>query len=322
MAVAAARPAVHRREPHRHGRQSREQGWSTQPPTATRCVHRAELTIGASLYKKLPLISARHRRGRGGDAVPEPHGGLAVAAGGASPSSSPMPKPSRELSFASSASAPRCISPASCSSDGEGRHGARALSRLGRRYPDLISGRVQVLFDNLAAGLELVRGGKVRALGVTPRERWPRCPICRPSPRPCPASRSTSGTACMRRGRRRADRRRAQQGGECRARGCARQGAHRRRRRFTHADDPAEFGQFTLDDIEKWRKVVEFAGVLRMSGGTANRPISSSIGSDQIARRSGMMRWVKGSKRNLQFNRHSECPVTSPIHPAFRNPGP
>ena len=24
---------------------------------------------------------------------------------------------------------------------------------------------------------------------------------------------------------------------------------------------PAEFGQFTLDDIEKWRKVIEFAGV-------------------------------------------------------------
>jgi hypothetical protein len=24
---------------------------------------------------------------------------------------------------------------------------------------------------------------------------------------------------------------------------------------------PVEFGQFTLDDIEKWRKVVEFAGV-------------------------------------------------------------
>ena len=24
---------------------------------------------------------------------------------------------------------------------------------------------------------------------------------------------------------------------------------------------PAEFGQFTLDDIEKWRKVVEFAGI-------------------------------------------------------------
>jgi tripartite-type tricarboxylate transporter receptor subunit TctC len=24
---------------------------------------------------------------------------------------------------------------------------------------------------------------------------------------------------------------------------------------------PAQFGRFTLDDIEKWRKVVEFAGV-------------------------------------------------------------
>jgi tripartite-type tricarboxylate transporter receptor subunit TctC len=41
-------------------------------------------------------------------------------------------------------------------------------------YPDLISGRVDVLFDNLGGPvLELVRSGKLRALGVTSAHRWP-----------------------------------------------------------------------------------------------------------------------------------------------------
>lgn len=44
-------------------------------------------------------------------------------------------------------------------------------------YPDLISGKVHVLFDNLGAPvLELVRAGKLRALGVTTSQRWPLAP--------------------------------------------------------------------------------------------------------------------------------------------------
>ena len=44
-------------------------------------------------------------------------------------------------------------------------------------YPDLISGKVHVLFDNLSGPvLELVRGGKLRALGVTTAQRWPLVP--------------------------------------------------------------------------------------------------------------------------------------------------
>jgi tripartite-type tricarboxylate transporter receptor subunit TctC len=40
-------------------------------------------------------------------------------------------------------------------------------------YPDLISGKVHVLFDNLGGPvLELVRAGKLRALGVTTAQRW------------------------------------------------------------------------------------------------------------------------------------------------------
>jgi tripartite-type tricarboxylate transporter receptor subunit TctC len=44
-------------------------------------------------------------------------------------------------------------------------------------YPDLISGKVHVLFDNLGGPvLELVRAGKLRALGVTTAQRWPLVP--------------------------------------------------------------------------------------------------------------------------------------------------
>jgi tripartite-type tricarboxylate transporter receptor subunit TctC len=44
-------------------------------------------------------------------------------------------------------------------------------------YPDLMSGKVHVLFDNLGGPvLEMVRAGKLRALGVTSATRWPLLP--------------------------------------------------------------------------------------------------------------------------------------------------
>jgi tripartite-type tricarboxylate transporter receptor subunit TctC len=44
-------------------------------------------------------------------------------------------------------------------------------------YPDLISGKVHVLFDNLGGPvLQLVRSGKLRALAVTTAKRWPLVP--------------------------------------------------------------------------------------------------------------------------------------------------
>ena len=44
-------------------------------------------------------------------------------------------------------------------------------------YPDLISGKVQVLFDNLGGPvLQLVRAGSLRALAVTSAQRWPLLP--------------------------------------------------------------------------------------------------------------------------------------------------
>jgi tripartite-type tricarboxylate transporter receptor subunit TctC len=44
-------------------------------------------------------------------------------------------------------------------------------------YPDLISGKVQVLFDNLGGPvLQMVRAGTLRALAVTSAQRWPLLP--------------------------------------------------------------------------------------------------------------------------------------------------
>src|SRR5579863_1541546 len=41
-------------------------------------------------------------------------------------------------------------------------------------YPDLMSGKVQVLFDNLGGPvMEMVRAGTLRPLGVTSGQRWP-----------------------------------------------------------------------------------------------------------------------------------------------------
>src|SRR5438309_6242241 len=43
-------------------------------------------------------------------------------------------------------------------------------------FPDVISNKVQLIFDNLPSALEQTRGGSVRALGVTSPQRWPSLP--------------------------------------------------------------------------------------------------------------------------------------------------
>ncbi len=43
-------------------------------------------------------------------------------------------------------------------------------------YPDLMTGKVHVLFDNLSGAIELIRGGQIKPLGVTVAERWPALP--------------------------------------------------------------------------------------------------------------------------------------------------
>jgi tripartite-type tricarboxylate transporter receptor subunit TctC len=43
-------------------------------------------------------------------------------------------------------------------------------------YPDLMTGKVDVMFDNLPGAIEFVRSGQLRALGVTVAKRWPSLP--------------------------------------------------------------------------------------------------------------------------------------------------
>jgi tripartite-type tricarboxylate transporter receptor subunit TctC len=43
-------------------------------------------------------------------------------------------------------------------------------------YPDLMTNKVHVLFDNLPGSIEFVRSGQLRALGVTVAKRWPGLP--------------------------------------------------------------------------------------------------------------------------------------------------
>jgi tripartite-type tricarboxylate transporter receptor subunit TctC len=43
-------------------------------------------------------------------------------------------------------------------------------------YPDLMTGEVDVMFDNLPGSIEFVRSGQLRALGVTAAKRWPSLP--------------------------------------------------------------------------------------------------------------------------------------------------
>jgi tripartite-type tricarboxylate transporter receptor subunit TctC len=129
-------------------------------------------------------------------------------------------------------------------------------------FPDIISNKVQLIFDNLPSALEQARGGTVRALGVTSPQRWPGVPdipaiaetvpgfevvgfygISAPKGTP-PEIVETLNKAV---GEALKDpkivARLAELGG------------------IPKPMTPAEFGKLVAGETEKWRKVVEFAGV-------------------------------------------------------------
>jgi tripartite-type tricarboxylate transporter receptor subunit TctC len=129
-------------------------------------------------------------------------------------------------------------------------------------YPDIISNKVQLIFDNLPGALEQARGGSVRALGVTSRERWPGVPEVpaiaetvpgfealgfygmvapRGTPPDVIASLNKAVNEALKDPKLVA--RLSDLGG------------------LPKPMTPAEFGQFMADETGKWRKVVEFAGV-------------------------------------------------------------
>jgi tripartite-type tricarboxylate transporter receptor subunit TctC len=129
-------------------------------------------------------------------------------------------------------------------------------------FPDIISNKVQLIFDNLPTALEQARGGTVRALGVTSPQRWPGVPNVPAIAETVPGFAAVGfygisapkGTppeivALLNKAVGEALRdpklvaRLAETGG------------------IPKAMTPAEFGQLIAEETEKWRKVVEFAGV-------------------------------------------------------------
>ncbi len=128
--------------------------------------------------------------------------------------------------------------------------------------PDLISNKVQVLFDNLPSALEQVRGGTLRGLGVTSPQRWPGVPDIPAVAETVPGFESVGFYGIS-----------APKGTPPeivdilnKAVGDALKDPKLVARLadvggIPKPMTPAEFGKLVADETEKWRKVVEFAGV-------------------------------------------------------------
>ena len=129
-------------------------------------------------------------------------------------------------------------------------------------FPDIISNKVQLIFDNLPSALEQVKGGNVRALGVTSPQRWPGVPdvpaiaetvpgfesvgfygISAPKGTPPEVVETLNKAVNEALKDPKLVARLAETGG------------------IPKPMTPAEFGKLVADETEKWRKVVEFAGV-------------------------------------------------------------
>jgi tripartite-type tricarboxylate transporter receptor subunit TctC len=129
-------------------------------------------------------------------------------------------------------------------------------------FPDIISNKVQLIFDNMPSGLEQSRAGTVRALGVTSPKRWPGLPdvpaiaetvpgfesvgfygISAPKGTPPEVVEILNKAVAEALKDPKVVERLAALGG------------------IPKPMTPAEFGKLIADETEKWRKVVEFAGV-------------------------------------------------------------
>lgn len=129
-------------------------------------------------------------------------------------------------------------------------------------FPDIISNKVQLIFDNLPSALEQARGGNVRALGVTSPKRWPGVEdvpaiaetvpgfeavgfygISAPKGTPPEIVEILNKAVGEALNDPKLAARLVETGG------------------IPKAMTPAEFGKLVADETEKWRKVVEFAGV-------------------------------------------------------------
>ncbi len=69
----------------------------------------------------------------------------------------------------------------------------------GPAVPDLLSGRLQCLFDLVTSSIGYIKDGRLRPLGVTTAMDTTGCRMCRQSPTPCPATKQAAGKASVRR---------------------------------------------------------------------------------------------------------------------------
>ena len=129
-------------------------------------------------------------------------------------------------------------------------------------FPDIISNKVQLIFDNLPSALEQSRSGTVRALGVTSPQRWPGVPDVPAIAETLPGFESVGFYGIS-----------APKGTPPEIVDILNKAVGEALRDPKVAErladiggipkpmTPAEFGRLIADETEKWRKVVAFAGV-------------------------------------------------------------
>jgi tripartite-type tricarboxylate transporter receptor subunit TctC len=128
--------------------------------------------------------------------------------------------------------------------------------------PDIISNKVQLIFDNLPTAMEQARGGSVRALGVTSAKRWPSVPDVPAIAETVPGYQATVFYGMS-----------APKGTPPEIIDTLNKaindvlGDPKLVARFADIGGvpkpltPADYGKFIAEETERWRKVVEFAGV-------------------------------------------------------------
>jgi tripartite-type tricarboxylate transporter receptor subunit TctC len=129
-------------------------------------------------------------------------------------------------------------------------------------YPDLMTAKVHVLFDNLPGAIELIRGGQIRPLGVTVAARWPTVPDLPPIAETVPGYEASVWYGIS------APKGTPPEVVEILARSVA-AGLADPRVRARLADlgglplplGPEAFGKFVAAETEKWAKVVKFANI-------------------------------------------------------------
>ena len=129
-------------------------------------------------------------------------------------------------------------------------------------FPDIMSNKVQLIFDNLPSALEQSKAGTVRALGVTSPQRWPGVPDVPAIAETVPGFESVGFYGIS-----------APKGTPPEVietlNKAVNEALHDPKLVAKLAEfggipkpmTPAEFGKLIADETEKWRKVVEFAGV-------------------------------------------------------------